>query len=665
VCKQCGAVITAPHAAIGARPSGAGAPAGRDPQLPGEDPALAQLQRSVAEFYKVERTLGRGRMTVVYQAAGLNPPRPVALKVLPRGLGFGPAANRFKDEVKKAQALSHPNVLPIYTIGLRAGAPYFIAMKLVEGQSLDAAIGLQGALPLPAVIVVLRATAEALNYAHGRGTIHGNLTAANILLDRNGRAVVSDFGIARALEEALPAAAGKPRSLSPEEAAGGAAGPLSDQYFLGMMTLQMLTGSMSPDTGPISMRDLGTGRGGPPEALVHLVRTALAADPADRYASMSDMLVAIRAIPFSEADRREGYAALAQLAKGEPLPKPSAPASAPRRESTVARGTASPEPVRRASPAAPAAPAARPISATRVEKAVTVEPAAAAAPAAAAPAPPAPPAPPPPPAEEPAPVARAARPTPTVNFVFAAPAEPAPKWHLRLVWALAALLVTAGIVAAAFILLGRRPAASPVAQAPKASPAPSAPASSGTDAPRSDTTRRPVAAADGSRTDAGSVPETTGLLLLTVVPPTADVLVDGTPTGSDGFVDSEVTAGRRRLRISAQGYLPLDTLIRVAAGGTVDLGQIALRESAAEGANLAPQTAGRLRLRALPPTAEIFVDGRPAGVGSLVDFEVAAGPRQLRISAAGYLTLDTLITVVPGATVRLGQITLKSAPGGP
>jgi hypothetical protein len=260
-----------------------------------------------------------------------------------------------------------------------------------------------------------------------------------------------------------------------------------------------------------------------------------------------------------------------------------------------------------------------------------------------------------------------------VNFVFGAPAEPAPKWRLRLVWALAALLVTAGLAVAAFVVLGRR-SASPTA-ASSASRGPSAPASAAAsavpavaDSARSDTARRRSASADSAATKTARPGETTGALLLTAEPATAEITVDGKAAGSGGSVDSEVTAGRRRLRISAPGYVTLDTLVRVEAGSTVDLGRVSLRASAAEGAAPpapAQQSTGRLRLRALPPTAEIFVDGQSVGVGSLVDFEVAAGPRRLRISAPGYLTLDTLIAVDAGATVRLGQITLKSAPGGP
>ncbi len=94
------------------------------------------------------------------------------------------------------------------------------------------------------------------------------------------------------------------------------------------------------------------------------------------------------------------------------------------------------------------------------------------------------------------------------------------------------------------------------------------------------------------------------------------------------------------------------------AGHTLELGQVTLTATT-EGA--APAN-GRLRLRTVPATAQIFVDGQAVGVGSLVDFEVAAGQRQLKITAPGYVELDTTITVDPGATVRIGQVSLKSSP---
>jgi len=299
-----------------------------------------------------------------------------------------------------------------------------------------------------------------------------------------------------------------------------------------------------------------------------------------------------------------------------------------------------------------------------VPAAPTPEPQAVSIPAPVAPA--APPAPPPPvvlaaPAA-PEPVA------PTERVVLAVPAEPAPQRRSRLPLLVAGVLVVAALAGAAYWLGSRHSAAIPIAQAPvnaaPAQPAAAAAVPAAAESARSDTAHRIPTATAGARSDTTS--QATGLLLLNAVPSSAEVLVDGQPAGAGGFVDVEVPVGRRHVQISAPGYATLDTIVTVRADATVNLGQISLAGGPpAEQAAPAPQAPGRLRLRTVPVTAEIFVDGQSVGVGGLVDFEVAAGPRQLRISAPGYVTLDTLITVDAGATVRLGQVSLKSSEGGP
>ncbi len=407
-CENCRAEITA----LGAQAvASATAAPGGDPMEP-DDPALAQLQRSLASLFKVERRLSRGGLADVYQAVELNPPRPVALKVLPPGLGAGPAAARFKHEAQLAMALNHPNIVPVYRVGLRPAGCFF-ALKLVEGRDLAAIIEAQGALPLPATLVVLRAATAALAYAHGRGTLHGAVDGGTILVDRDGRVMVTDFGIARAVGEDRPASAGPPRFVSPEQAAGGPAGPPSDQYCLGMVALLMLTGSAPSEAGSAAtVRSLLAAREGLPGGLVHIVQTALAQDPAQRYASTADMLSAIKTIPFSDTDRQEAYAALGQLARGDAVPKVRV-AAPPQPEAKPAVKAAPKAPVTAApaekTPPPPPAPKAAPV--TEVAPALRVPAPAPAArtapPAPAAKAVPPAPAPPPPPAAEAAPAAPA------------------------------------------------------------------------------------------------------------------------------------------------------------------------------------------------------------------------------------------------------------------
>ena len=106
-----------------------------------------------------------------------------------------------------AAALDHPNIIPIYRVGQAAGT-YFFAMKLVEGRAVDAIVEQQGALPIPVVLQILTATAGALAFAHERQIVHRDIKGANILVDHDGRVLVSDFGIARAAEEKTLTASG-------------------------------------------------------------------------------------------------------------------------------------------------------------------------------------------------------------------------------------------------------------------------------------------------------------------------------------------------------------------------------------------------------------------------------------------------------------------------
>jgi serine/threonine protein kinase len=208
-----------------------------------ESAELVRLRRALASVYKVERLLSRRGTAIVYQGTEINPPRPVALRIFPPELDLGPSAARLRELARVVVALNHPNIVPTYRIGFMAGKPFFVATKLVEGRYLDEVIATQGALHVPLILSVLHATATALAYAHGRNAVHGALTASTILLDRSGNVLVSEFGVARAVEDAAPNAPGTTRLASPEEAAGSAASPWGDQYALGLVALEMLTGS--------------------------------------------------------------------------------------------------------------------------------------------------------------------------------------------------------------------------------------------------------------------------------------------------------------------------------------------------------------------------------------------------------------------------------------
>ncbi|HEX8850873.1 MAG TPA: protein kinase [Gemmatimonadaceae bacterium] len=294
---------------------------------------LRTLQRSLTGEFDVECEVGRGAMAIVYRATEVELGRRVALKVLPPTAPVSKAvAERFKREARLAASLDHPNIIPVYRVG-QVGATHFIAMRFVDGRGLDEIIGAQGPLPVNVVLHVLRGAASALAYAHGSGIIHRDVKSGNIMVDREGRVMVADFGIARAAEDASLTATGSvvgtPYYMSPEQCAARRLGPQSDQYSLGVVAFQMLTGSVpfNAETLPGIMHhhfytavpDLRVARPDVPPALYDVVMRALAKKPDHRYATTDAMLEAIEAIPFTAEEKLIGEDALRALARGAGL----------------------------------------------------------------------------------------------------------------------------------------------------------------------------------------------------------------------------------------------------------------------------------------------------------------------------------------------------------
>ncbi len=322
-CGRCGVRASDPHA---------------DTMVIAADESDELLQRVRLVFageYDVEREVGQGGMAVVFQATDVELHRAVALKVLRPELGLTPrATERFKREARMVAALSHPNIIPVYHVG-QLGGIFHIVMKLVEGRSLDAIVAEQGPLPVPVVLSVLRAATRALAYAHERDIVHRDVKSANILVDTDGRVMISDFGIAlRASDATLTAVGtviGTPAFMSPEQCAGQRAGPPSDQYSLGIVAFQMLTGSVPFEAETLAglmqhhfftpVPEVGQIRDDIPVPLLQVLRRALAKEPGQRFVATRDMLAALEVIPFPEADRRESEAMLRELARGTSLPK--------------------------------------------------------------------------------------------------------------------------------------------------------------------------------------------------------------------------------------------------------------------------------------------------------------------------------------------------------
>jgi serine/threonine-protein kinase len=318
-CSKCGTDVSAESRA---RYEAAGPPK--------VDATLEMVRSRLFDDYDVERELGRGGMAIVYRAVERELQRPVALKVMPPELALTPqSAERFKREARMTASLDHPNVIPIYRVGETDGL-FYLAMKLVEGRAVDDIVRVQGALPVPVVVAIMRGAAAGLAAAHERGIIHRDVKGGNILIDADGRVLVTDFGIARAMADSSLTQSGMivgtPHFMSPEQCAGRPLGAQSDQYSLAAVAFQLLTGQVPFDAESLPgvmqhhfftpVPDLGRIRDGIPPELAAVVRRALEKRPEDRYASTRDMVHAIDAIPVAAEDRRAGEEMLRTLASG-------------------------------------------------------------------------------------------------------------------------------------------------------------------------------------------------------------------------------------------------------------------------------------------------------------------------------------------------------------
>ena len=300
-CLRCGTSVPV-------APSGGGATVAPPVRLapPAEHPAqLDALRHATLGEYEILAELGRGGMATVYLAHDLALDRKVAIKVLAPALllmGEG-MVERFKREARTAAALSHPHIIPIYAVKESEHVLYFV-MKYVQGRALDTVIRDVGTLPIPMVQTILAQVGDALGYAHRHGVIHRDIKSANIMLDEDGRAVVTDFGIAKVVQaEGLTmtgVTVGTPTYMSPEQCATRDVTGASDQYSLGVVAYEMLTGRL-PFLGESTMavmyahfnerpRPVAELRPDCPPNLSAGVMRMLEKDPARRWPSMDDIV---------------------------------------------------------------------------------------------------------------------------------------------------------------------------------------------------------------------------------------------------------------------------------------------------------------------------------------------------------------------------------------
>src|SRR3989442_157277 len=211
--------------------------------------SLSSLQAALAGRYTIERELGRGGMATVYVAHDRKHHRRVAIKILKPELAAALGPERFLREIEIAASLTHPHIVPLYDSGVAAGLMYYV-MPHVEGESLGQRLAREPQLPIDEVRAIAREIADALRYAHGHGVVHRDIKPDNVLLS-GGHALVTDFGVAKALDAAtssttltsIGVALGTPTYMAPEQAAADpATDHRADLYALGAIVYEMLAG---------------------------------------------------------------------------------------------------------------------------------------------------------------------------------------------------------------------------------------------------------------------------------------------------------------------------------------------------------------------------------------------------------------------------------------
>ena len=247
--------------------------------------------------YEIHAEIGRGGMGMVYKGYDPLLDRYLAVKVLaPHLVWETEFVQRFLREARAAARLKHPNIVTIHDVGQQEGWYYFV-MEYVEGIALDKFIKQHGALPVHDVLDIVKVLALALDYAHASGLIHRDIKPANIIMGMDGHIMLTDFGIARAVDEKRMTSTGTilgtPEYMAPEQVSGQQADARSDLYSLAVVTYQMLSGDVPYKADntlallykvvnePLpSIRKLHPAL---PVAVEPVLQKALAKDPAARY----------------------------------------------------------------------------------------------------------------------------------------------------------------------------------------------------------------------------------------------------------------------------------------------------------------------------------------------------------------------------------------------
>jgi serine/threonine-protein kinase len=270
-----------------------------------------RLAMALTGRYEIEHEIAQGGMSTVYLARDVRHDRHVAIKVLRQELAAAVGADRFLAEIRVTASLQHPHILPLFDSG-SAGDLLWYAMPFVEGETLRSRLAREGRLPVDQALRLVREMADALEHAHAQGVIHRDVKPENVLL-QGGHALVADFGIALALEQAggerltrTGIALGTPQYMAPEQASGERAiDARADVYALGAVLHEMLVGQ-SPFSASSRAAVLWRVRNEPATALAThridvapfldaAVQRALAKRPEDRFSSAAAFAAALTA----------------------------------------------------------------------------------------------------------------------------------------------------------------------------------------------------------------------------------------------------------------------------------------------------------------------------------------------------------------------------------
>src|SRR5437588_2208150 len=285
----------------------------------------ALLGTRLNDRYKLEARIGAGGMSTVYRALDETLQRQVAIKLLNREVASdSDQLERFRREARAVAQLSHPHIVGVIDAGEDGGRPY-IVFECVDGETLKERIRRRGRLPVPEAVAYAVESARALGAAHSRHIVHRDVKPQNVLIDEEGSAKVTDFGIARTLDEEGLTAEGRVLGttdyVSPEQALGQPVTGQSDLYSLGVVLYEMLTGEV-PFTGEnqvaVAMKhvreqlpDVQAKRPEVSAALASVVDTATVKRMEDRYSSADKFIADLEdalAIETSRAGNATGEA---------------------------------------------------------------------------------------------------------------------------------------------------------------------------------------------------------------------------------------------------------------------------------------------------------------------------------------------------------------------